>query len=211
MNYFSKIIHSFMKQNSCGAILYLIDGIDIYIILGMERGDWFPFKGIKEDDETFIQAAIREIKEETCDAVHINFIDLKCKYSTKRKHYYIGLIRITISEFNQFFINRTKLLNAKLIIKNKHAYLEKDDIKMFPLDNIMSNSFHSITNIPIKYYHKYLHKLQYNIRRYYNLSKGNNQLYLEKISCLKNLTCKSTTNTNTNDTIQVQLTNLQIT
>ena len=63
-----------MKKHSCGAILYTIHNNNIYVILGLEDGKWFPFKGVREHGETNTQAAIREINEETCKEVAL-FID----------------------------------------------------------------------------------------------------------------------------------------
>jgi ADP-ribose pyrophosphatase YjhB (NUDIX family) len=157
-----------MKKHSCGAILYIIRRGTVYIVLGMEKGQWFPFKGLRDRGETNTQAAIREIKEETCNSVHITNIDLNCNYSTKRKHYHIGLVRITPDEFSQFYYNRENMLNDWRA-DNKSScynwnYLEKNDIKMFPVDDIMNYNFHEITEIPIKYYYNHLIKLQQDVR-----------------------------------------------
>jgi ADP-ribose pyrophosphatase YjhB (NUDIX family) len=175
-----------MKKHSCGAILYTISNNNVYVVLGMEKGQWFPFKGTREKGETNNQAAIREIKEETCNAVHIKHIELKCNYSTKRKHYHIGLTRITSEEFNLFYHNKHIMLheyNPKgTPLEYNWAYVEKEDIKMFPLDNIMSNNFHEITKIPIKYYYHYLSKLQRDVRRKLRRNKPN----LTKISKSRN-------------------------
>lgn len=158
-----------MKKHSCGAILYTIHNGNVYIVLGMEKGEWFPFKGIRERGETNVQAALREIKEETCNAVNAEHIELKCNYSTKRKHYHIGLTRITQDEFSQFYHNREVMLNDCHSNASKYnwAYLEKNDIKMFPIDDIMSYNFHEITDIPIRHYYHFLIKLQRDVRNGY--------------------------------------------
>ena len=54
-----------MKEYSAGAILYTIIDDEIrYLLIKDFHNNWgFP-KGHLEDDETFIQAALREIKEE---------------------------------------------------------------------------------------------------------------------------------------------------
>ena len=83
-----------MKIHSCGAILYTDFNNDIYVILGMEKGMWFPFKGTRETGETCTEAAIREIYEETCSIVKLDDIELNCQYSTKRKYYHIGLVYV---------------------------------------------------------------------------------------------------------------------
>ena len=156
-----------MKKHSCGAILYTIHNNNIYIILGMEDGKWFPFKGVREYGETNMQAAIREINEETCRAVTIKNINLNCNFSTRNKHYHIGLSEITLSEFNQFAHNRRNLLkiNNDKKYKNYNCLLEKDDIKMFHIDDIKNYSFHNITDIPIKFYYDHLLNLQNHIQK----------------------------------------------
>lgn len=186
-----------MKKHSCGAILYTIQNNIVYIVLGMEKGEWFPFKGIREKGETNIQAALREIKEETCNAINVNHIDLKCNYSTKRKHYHIGLTRITKDEFNQFYLNRYNMLNNYNQDGNKlkynWPYLEKEDIKMFPIEDIMKFNFHEITEIPIRYYYNQLIRLQRDIQNGSIISKTS-QLH-EKIHnplfIKKNPQCRS--------------------
>lgn len=158
-----------MKKHSCGAILYTIYKSNVYVVLGMEKGEWFPFKGIREKGETNVEAAIREIKEETCNAVEISNIELQCNYSTKRKHYHIGLAQITYDEFSQFYRNRFNMIyNDNSLNEYKWIYLEKDDIKMFPIDDILSYNFHEITKIPIKFYYNFLYNLQRDIRNQNN-------------------------------------------
>jgi len=152
-----------MKKHSCGAILYIIENSTVYIILGMEKGQWFPFKGIREKGETNDEAAIREINEETCGSVSINYIDLKCNYTTKRKHYHIGLVRIYKNQFMNFYRNRDYMLNR---YDNRINFLEKNKIKMFEIENILSNDFHEITITPIMYYLPFLKRLQNNLILY---------------------------------------------
>ena len=144
-----------MKKHSCGAILYTIYNNKIYIILGMEKGEWFPFKGIREKGETNNEAAIREIYEETCTLVEISGINLDCHYTTKRKHYHIGLIQVNSGIITEFYKKRDKI-EAK-------AFLEKSSMRAFALNDINMNSFHSVTKIPIQYYYDKLKALQRNI------------------------------------------------
>ncbi len=153
-----------MKIHSCGAILYNIHKGKVYIVLGMEKGDWFPFKGTKERGESNIQAAIREINEETCGSVFINYIELRCNYSTKRKHYHIGLIKISDDEFDNFYVNKNLMLKKVNTQDYKISYMEKTDIKRFSIDEILNNEFHEITKIPIQYYYRYLVKVQRDIQ-----------------------------------------------
>jgi predicted NUDIX family NTP pyrophosphohydrolase len=155
-----------MKKHSCGGILYTLYNNQIYIVLGMEKGAWFPFKGIREKTETNKQAAVREIYEETCGVVNVSNINLQCNFSTKRKHYHIGLAFISINEIKQFYINRNKLeyeIKNQKDIDYKWAYLEKTDLKIFKLDTIFKNKFHEVTYKPIKFYYNYLKKIQSSI------------------------------------------------
>jgi hypothetical protein len=173
-----------MKTHSCGAILYTIYEGNVCIVLGMEKGDWFPFKGTKERGETTMQAAIREINEETCDSVKITYIDLQCNFSTKRKHYHIGLTQITSEEFDKFYTNREIMMKKYNTPEYKFAYLEKNEIKRFPINNISDNKFHEITLIPIRFYYKYLNKLQKEIS---NVSKTHDMpCIIEQIDYKKN-------------------------
>lgn len=160
-----------MKRHSCGAILYTVYNNKIYIVLGMEKGQWFPFKGTRDKGETNEQAAIREINEETCGVVKLKNIDLKCHYSTKRKHYHIGLIKIQSDIIDEFYKNRAHI-NTNNYYHNYDVYLEKSDIKMFSLESIFNNNFHEVTAIPIKYYFPYLKLLE----------KQNNNIENNKIS-----------------------------
>ena len=148
-----------MKKHSCGAILYTIYNGHIYIVLGLEKGEWFPFKGTREKGETNTQAAIREIYEETCEIVKVKNIDLRCNYSTKRKHYHIGVVFVSFEDIYQFHGKRKSIVNSPCR-RNKLVFLEKNDIRFFKLDTIFKNDFHEVTLIPIQYYHTHLNNLQ---------------------------------------------------
>ena len=166
-----------MKKHSCGAILYTIYNNKIYIVLGMEKGQWFPFKGSREKNETNEMAAIREIYEETCGVVKIKNIELKCHYSTKRKHYHIGLIQIPSNIIEKFYLNKDRILNNTKCVKNNKAYLEKSDIKMFPLNKIFTYDLHEVTIKPIKYFYTYLKSME-NKLNYKNRDIFQNSPYL---------------------------------
>jgi hypothetical protein len=160
-----------MKKHSCGAILYTIYNNKIYVVLGMEKGEWFPFKGTKDNGETYEETAIREIREETCDVIKINSIKLNCNYSTKRKHYHIGITQINKNDINQFYKNRNAILkNSYAYNLKNYAYLEKTDLKMFSLDDIFQYDFHDITLYPIKYYYTYLKNKQKKLNMYISRS-----------------------------------------
>lgn len=175
-----------MKRHSCGAILYTILNNKIYIILGMEKGRWFPFKGVREKGETNELAAIREIYEETCGIIQLDNIELKCNYSTKRKHYHIGLIKTSNDVINNFYKNRNYILNNEKYIDNYFSYLEKSDIKMFPLENIFSNNFHEVTAVPIKYYYTYLKLLEN------RLNNTNCNRITDTIQLIRSQDCRTT-------------------
>jgi hypothetical protein len=150
-----------MKKHSCGAILYTIWNNKIYVVLGMEEGEWFPFKGTKDIGETYEETAIREIREETCNVIKVNSIKLDCNYSTKRKHYHIGITQINKNDINQFYKNRNAILkNSYDYHLKNYAYLEKTNLKMFLLDDIFQYDFHEITLYPIKYYYTFLKNKQ---------------------------------------------------
>ena len=150
-----------MKKHSCGAILYTIFNNKVYIILGMEKGKWYPFKGTREKGETNELAAIREIYEETCGVIKLNKIELECHFSTKRKHYHIGLLYIKPDFIDRFYINRQFIVNNLDIMDKKYkSFLEKNDIKMFSLNEINYRKFHHVTLTPIKYYYDVLKNVE---------------------------------------------------
>ncbi len=153
-----------MKKHSCGALLYTIYKNQVFVVLGMEKGNWFPFKGTREHGESNNDAAIREICEETCNVVKIKKIDLDCKYSTKRKYYHIGLVEIQYTDIDKFYENRRKLTEyiKKENCDNEKFYscLEKTYIDMFHINGILSRNFHNVTMKPIKYYYKKLMNIQ---------------------------------------------------
>ena len=55
-----------IKEKSCGAVVYKLEDKQIYILIEkMQRGHYSIPKGHVEKDETEIETALREIKEET--------------------------------------------------------------------------------------------------------------------------------------------------
>jgi hypothetical protein len=170
-----------MKKHSCGAILYTVHNNKIYIILGMEKGQWFPFKGIRENCESNEQAAIREIYEETCGVTKLCSIDLKCNYSTKRKHYHIGLVKVSADIINQFYRNQEDISKENRYCDNYNSYLEKSNIRMFSLNCIINTKFHEVTSMPLKYYYAYLKMLES------NLHKSDKLTYFTSVSNKRNL------------------------
>lgn len=170
-----------MKKHSCGSILYTIYNNNIYIVLGLEKGEWFPFKGTREKGETNEQTAIREIYEETCKIVKIDSVELKCKYSTKRKHYHIGITFISFDKINKFHIERKSIMDDPYL-KHRLVYLEKTEIQFFKLDNIFNNNFHEITYIPIRYYYSHLKNIQNKIHNQINIMNMPNNLSIYQFS-----------------------------
>jgi ADP-ribose pyrophosphatase YjhB (NUDIX family) len=148
-----------MKKHSCGAILYTIKNNQIFIILGKEYTDWFPFKGICEQGETFEEAAVREINEETCGIINIPIakIQLNCHFSTQRKQYHIGLVYV-----DNFFLR--DFYNLKKNPKCEKKFLEKTQIKLFALNTLSNFKFHYVTYIPIRFYWMQLNKAAYYLR-----------------------------------------------
>lgn len=150
-----------MKKNSCGAILYTIKDDKVYIILGKESKDWFPFKGVCENNETLEEAAIREIEEETCKLLKVNNINLHCKYASYRKNYHIGLVYVDKSFVKQFYYAKKKLTEDK---STEDKYLEKNHIKMFSLEELDLNRLHFVTLVPILHYWNFLCELHIRIK-----------------------------------------------
>jgi len=133
-------------KHSCGAILYAYDpNGDLGIILGMEGTHWLPFKGGCEGDETFEDAAVREIYEETCKLVPVKGIDLEHNFSTKHKHYHIGIHQVPYDIIKRFPKARKSETEKK--------YMEKQCIKFFPIGDLLGNKrIHSISRASIEYF-----------------------------------------------------------
>ena len=141
-------------KNSCGAIFYSYD-LDgrLGIILGEEgKNEWLPFKGCANEGETFEQAAIREIKEETCGLVELSDIVLEHRFSSKRKNYFIGLCYVSYSIIKEF--------EEKVKTETRKEFKEKRKLGFFPLDTVLYMAgIHSITKSSIEYYWDRLNKL----------------------------------------------------
>lgn len=133
-------------KHSCGAILYSFDSKGrLGIILGLEGRCWFPFKGCKDKGETYEQAAIREIYEETCGLVKINGINLEHEFSSKNKHYHIGLVYVSYD-----FIKKFDEIRCHMVEKQ---FLEKTRVKFFPLNEIHCfQRIHSLTLVSIRFF-----------------------------------------------------------
>jgi hypothetical protein len=134
-------------KNSCGAIFYAYDDNgQLGIILGEEgKEEWLPFKGGAEENESFENAAIREIREETCGLVIVDDIVLEHRFSTKRKDYYIGLCQVPYSIIEEF--------RKKVVDETRKEFKEKKALKFFLLKDVLKvPSVHSISRASIRYY-----------------------------------------------------------
>lgn len=140
-------------RHSCGAILYAFDPKgQLGIILGLEGYHWLPFKGGPEKNETFEEAAIREIYEETCKIVKLDYINLKHNFKSKHKSYHIGLVKVNYNIIENFKKKRKR--------ENKNIYKEKKEIAFFPLNIVRTHTaVHNITLASINYYWDQLIKI----------------------------------------------------
>ncbi len=146
-------------KHSCGALLYTFRPGDskLGIILGKEGNKWFPFKGCKKEEETFEQAAIREIYEETAGLISISEINLDHNFSSKSKHYHIGLIEVPYEIISEFTARRCGALEKEL--------REKQKIRFFTLEELQRNScIHNLTKASIEYYWDKLISLEKNMK-----------------------------------------------
>ena len=141
------------KQNinlpvSCGAVLYTTDPHgQLGVILGVERTEsygYLPFKGRPEDNETYEQAAIREVYEETCGLVRVDHIDLCHQFATTHKRYFIGLIKVPYDIIEKFKIKRAQ--------ETRIVNMEKIKIKFFPLNQIHNHEIHPLSRLSIKFW-----------------------------------------------------------
>lgn len=135
-------------KHSCGAILYTYDLQGrLGIILGLEGGHWLPFKGCNKKDETYLEAARREINEETCGLVNVeneNF-NLDFCFSSKTKHYHFGLYKVDYNVVNKFETVRQG--------ETRKSFIEKKALKFFPFNyNLLHKRLHKITKLILQFY-----------------------------------------------------------
>lgn len=133
-------------KHSCGALFYTYNtDRELGIILGEEGYEWLPFKGCPKDDETYEQTAIREIFEETGGLIRLNSIKLKHYFTSKHKHYHIGLVYVPYETI--YYFNRRRHLETR------PDFTEKKELKFFPLSSIKNNlSIHNLTLASIRFY-----------------------------------------------------------
>lgn len=134
-------------KTSCGALLYSYHNGEIGIILGNENPNdgFLPFKGRPEHGETREEAAIREIYEETCGLVKLQHITLSHQFSSKNKHYYIGICRVSYDIIDRF----NKIRRDEI----RENFKEKKMLKFFPLKSILlSKEVHPIAKASVRYY-----------------------------------------------------------
>lgn len=153
-----------MGKNSCGAIFCTISDQGVFgIILGDEGitniPSWLPFKGCVENDETYEQTAIREIKEESCNLVDISTIKLNFNFSTRNKTYHLGLVKVPYDIIAKF--------NEARQLETRREYVEKKALKFFSLKSLRNDdAIHHISQKVIKYYWTALHYVKKNIKKY---------------------------------------------
>jgi 8-oxo-dGTP pyrophosphatase MutT (NUDIX family) len=145
-------------KHSCGAIFYTFDpNGKIGIILGQEQetNGYLPFKGCMEEGETLVQAAVREIFEETGGLVKLETIDLEHQFTSKRKHYHIGVCEVPYDIIEKYHL---QLLNG---LEKRKEFLEKRKLKFFDLDEISGNNdVHNISKSSVNYYMNKLRLIQ---------------------------------------------------
>lgn len=133
---------------SCGAVFYAYDPDgNLGVILGLEGNDYLQFKGCNEVGETYEMTAAREIKEETCGLVNISPTDilLEHMFTSKRKHYYIGLCKVEYDIVEKFAALRVN--------ESRKEYREKKMLKFFPIETVLTeDSVHNISKASIRYY-----------------------------------------------------------
>jgi 8-oxo-dGTP pyrophosphatase MutT (NUDIX family) len=133
---------------SCGALLYTCDPHgQLGVILGVERTEsygYLPFKGRPEANETYEQAAIREVYEETCGLVQVDHIDLCHQFQTVHKRYFIGLIKVPYDIIEKFEIKRATETSV--------SSMEKLKIKFFPLNQMQNREIHPLSRLSIKFW-----------------------------------------------------------
>ena len=133
---------------SCGALLYTCDPYgQLGVVLGVERNEsygYLPFKGRPEANETYEQAAIREVYEETCGLVQVDHIELSHHFQTLHKQYFIGLVKVPYDIIKKFEIKRA----TETCISS----MEKLKIKFFPLDQMHNHEIHPLSRLSIKFW-----------------------------------------------------------
>lgn len=152
-------------KKSCGALLYTISPQGKFgLVLGLEKGHWLPFKGCAKESESNEEAAIREIKEETCGLLKIKRIKLNYKYTSKKKQYFIGLCYIPYDYISKFSIHREEKENND----EYTDYVEKEEIKFFEYNGNTINSLHNLSNRIIIFYKRTLDILKNKYENEYN-------------------------------------------
>ena len=133
-------------KTSCGAIFYSFNPQGrLGIILGREGRNWLPFKGCCEYKESFEDAAIREIFEETCGIIKLNSIALDHKFASKHKRYLIGLVQVPYSLIQDFTDRR--------VTEQRANFCEKKGLRFFAIEKVLDHQrVHGITKASIRYY-----------------------------------------------------------
>lgn len=149
--------------NSCGALFFSVDPRGRRgVILGKEGNSYFVFKGCPSKEEEkhyganpailFKVAASREIYEESCGLINIDYRELNLEHLFHKrsdgyiKRYHIGLIYVPYSFIREFVTQRTQANLQK-------SFREKTQVKFFELEeSLRSNEVAEITKRSIIFY-----------------------------------------------------------
>ncbi len=152
------------RVHSCGALFFTVDPKGTRgVILGKENDKYFVFKGCPSEEEIkkygadqltlFRVTAQREILEETCGLINIDYRKLKLEHTFKKKNddgdkiYHIALVYVPYTFINDFEEKR------KVSSHLPSQYLEKTTVKFFPLSEIKkSKEIHQLTKRSIYFY-----------------------------------------------------------
>jgi len=81
--------NQFTPKPSIKAGVFIFDNDQKKILLVQSRGNlWGSPKGSKEENETVMECALREVKEETGLELESNLINDNCKFIYNNSHYY---------------------------------------------------------------------------------------------------------------------------
>ena len=114
-----------------------------------DKLNWFPFKGTVESGESYNEAAIREIHEETMGIVKCDSIELTCNFATKYKHYHIGLVEVKNTFVDEFFEKQDTMVHMRY---DKPEIFEKSHVCMFSITELETTPWHNITFKIIRFF-----------------------------------------------------------
>ena len=120
------------KEKSCGAVVYKIINNQIFFLIEkMQRGHFSIPKGHVENNETEIETALREIKEETNLDVLEDDLELIKLVS--------GMSRLNSYPNGDVVVNNTAFYLVKKYSGELKWDSESKEMKFFALDNLPEN------------------------------------------------------------------------